>query len=67
MNRPQPFAFRVGKDSLQAFKKAAEGAGLSVSEWARLMLDAAAGVSDLPAQLTRVVEYRPKPVRDGKW
>lgn len=67
VDRTQPFSLRVSAEAHEAYRKAAERAGLSTSEWARLVLDAAAGTSDLPAQLTRVVEYRPKPVRDGKW
>lgn len=38
------------------------------SEWVRLVVEAAAGVSELPEQLVRVVTYQPpRKVRDGKW
>jgi hypothetical protein len=52
---------------MKAYKKAAEEAGLSVSEWARLVLDAAVGASELPEQLIRVIRYEPRAVKDGKW
>lgn len=65
--RNQPFSLRVSDASLAAYKKAAEEAGLTASEWARLVLDAAAGVNELPQQLTRVVTFEARPVRDGKW
>lgn len=68
MARTQPFSIRVSEEAREAYKKAAEDAGLSESEWARLVLDAAAGISQFPEQLMRVVEFRErKPVRDGKW
>ena len=65
--RTQPFSLRVSEESLDAYRKAAEEAGLSTSEWARLVLDAAAGRLALPEQLTRVVEFKPRKVRDGDW
>lgn len=65
--RAQPFSVRVSERSMKAYKKAADEAGLSVSEWARLVLDAAVGASELPEQLTRVIHYRPKIVKDGNW
>lgn len=40
---------------------------MSDSEWVRLVVEAAAGVSELPDQLARVVTYQPRKVRDGKW
>lgn len=49
VQREQPFSLRISKDSLEAYKKAAERAGLSVSEWARLILDVSAGVSTVRA------------------
>lgn len=67
VERFQPFSFRVTGDARKAYERAAEAAGLSVSEWVRLVLDAASGASELPEQLTRVIKYQPKPVRDGKW
>lgn len=54
-------------EALEAYRHAAERANISLSEWARLVLDAAAGVSDFPEQLTRIVEFRPNKVRDGDW
>jgi hypothetical protein len=57
----------VSDESHDAYTKAAAEAGLSVSEWARLVLDAAVGSSKLPEQLTRVVEFQARKVRDGKW
>ena len=65
--RTQPFSLRVSEEELETFRKAAEDANLSLSEWARLILSAAAGSSALPEQLTRVVEFKSRPVRDGKW
>ena len=65
MARKHPFSFRTSKEAITAYKASAERAGLSVSEWARLVLDAAAGSSDFPEQLARVVKFRE--VRDGKW
>lgn len=65
--RTQPFSLRVSDEELEAFRKAAEEANLSLSEWARLVLSAAAGSSALPQQLTRVVEFKPRKVRDGEW
>jgi len=67
VERAHPFSLRVSEASLAAYKKAAEDAGLSTSEWARLVLDAAAGVNDLPEQLTRVVEFKARKIRNGKW
>lgn len=67
MARKQPFSFRTSEEAIAAYKAAAERAGLSTSEWARLVLDAAAGSSDFPEQLARVVQFRPKKVRDGTW
>jgi hypothetical protein len=56
--RSQPFALRVVATSRLAYKHAADQAGLTVSEWARLVLDSAAGVSKLDEQLVgRVVFY----------
>lgn len=65
--RTQPFSLRVSEEALEAYKKAAEEAGLSTSEWARLVLDAAAGISQFPEQLTRVVAFQARKVRDGNW
>lgn len=65
--RTQPFSLRVSEEELETFRKAAEEAKLSLSEWARLVLSAAAGSSALPEQLTRVVDFKPRKVRDGQW
>lgn len=67
MDRPIPFSFRVSEASRAAIRKAAEKAGMTDSEWVRLVVEAAAGVSELPEQLVRVVAYPPRKVRDGKW
>lgn len=68
MDRQQPFSFRVSEASRAAIHKAAEKAGMTDSEWVRIVVEAAAGISDLPEQLTRVVVYQPpRKVRDGKW
>lgn len=67
VDRSKPFSVRVSESSVAAYKEAAEKAGLSTSEWARLVLDAAAGISEFPEQLTRVVEFKNRTVRDGKW
>lgn len=68
MDRTQPFSFRVSEASRAAIRKAAEKAGMSDSEWVRIVVEAAAGISDLPEQLTRVVVYQPpRKVREGKW
>ncbi len=40
---------------------------MSDSEWVRCVVEAAAGVSELPEQLVRVVAYPARKVRDGKW
>jgi hypothetical protein len=52
MEKVQPFSFRVTDE------EAAERAGLNVSEWERLVLNSAAGVSKLDEQLAgRIVFY----------
>ena len=65
--RLQPFAIRLTPEALACYKQAAERVGMSVSEWARLVLDSASGSSELPEQLARVVIYQPREVRQGKW
>jgi hypothetical protein len=47
VQRTHPFSVRVSEASIEAYKEAAERAGLSASEWARLVLDVAAGVSEI--------------------
>jgi len=58
---------KVPAAALEAYDAAARAAGMSRHRWMCLFLDAAAGRSDLPNQLKRVIEYVPKPVRDGEW
>ena len=65
--REHPFSLKVSKEELETFRKAAEAANMSLSEWARLILSAAAGSSAIPEQLTRVVEFKARKVRDGNW
>lgn len=60
-------SFKLPESHLKAYDRAAEAAGMSRSEWVRLILDAASGVSDLPAQMARIKEHVNKPVDDGKW
>ena len=67
MDRHQPFSFRVSEASRAAIHKAAEKAGMTDSEWVRIVVESAAGICELPDQLTRVVAYQPRKVRDGKW
>jgi hypothetical protein len=56
--RDRPVNFRTTAQAFEAYEQAAERAGLTVSEWARLVLDSAAGVSKLDEQLVgRVVFY----------
>jgi hypothetical protein len=43
VQRDQPFSIRIGKAELEAYKRAAEEAGMSVSEWARHVLDVSSG------------------------
>lgn len=57
-NRAQPFSLRTSEEALQAYREAADRAGLSLSEWARLVLDSAAGISQIDQQLAgRIVFY----------
>lgn len=60
-------SIKLGAETLAAYDRAAAAAGMSRHRWIRTVLDAASGASELPAQLTRVIEFTPKPVRDGKW
>lgn len=59
--------FKAFRSSRDAYDRAAEQAGLTRSEWVRIVCDAACGISPLPEQLTRVVQFEAKPIRDGKW
>jgi hypothetical protein len=82
VERTSPFSLRVSEESMEAYRKAAIQAGLSVSEWARLTLDLSAAasrlyvvdVSKLSLKETReLVETlkeelkKGRDVRDGKW
>jgi hypothetical protein len=79
VKRAQPFSLRVDEASLLAYKKAAEQAGMSVSEWARLVLDVSAGVRQIrhvyyidvgsmePEEAIRTIDEARKKVRTGKW
>ena len=67
VDRDHPFSFRTSKEELESYKRAAERAKLSASEWARLVLSAASGASEMPRQFLRVIEIEEKPVRDGEW
>lgn len=58
---------KVPVEVLEAYQRSAERAELSRHRWMRLMLDSAAGISEVPDQLMRLIRYEPKPVRDGKW
>lgn len=59
--------FKAFRRSRDAYDRAAKQAGLTRSEWIRIVCDAACGISPLPEQLTRVVQFEAKPIRDGKW
>ncbi len=52
MKRPQ-VNVRLTQDELEAFTAAAEDAGLTLSEWMRLVGRAAAGMRDLESHLRR--------------
>lgn len=60
-------SIKVSDEAVEAYERAAERAGMSRHRWLCTVLDAASGRSDLPDQLARVVEFTPRPVRDGKW
>jgi antitoxin component of RelBE/YafQ-DinJ toxin-antitoxin module len=60
-------SFRLSDEVLAAYDRAAAAAGMSRHRWIRTVLDAASGHSELPSQLARVVEFTPRPVRDGQW
>lgn len=79
VQRVQPFSLRISEESLVAYKAAAERAGMSVSEWARLVLDVSAGVRQIrhvyyidvgemkPDVALRYAKETAKKVREGKW
>lgn len=58
-------SLRVPQAVLDACDRKASACGLSRSEWLRCIVGAASGVSTLPEDLARVVEFRP--IRDGQW
>ena len=77
--RAQPFSMRVEEQALKAYKDAAAKAGMSVSEWARLVLDVSAGIRQIrhvyyidvgklePAAALKMIKDTAKKVRTGKW
>jgi len=79
VKRAKPFSLRVDEASLTAYKAAAEAAGMSVSEWARLVLDVSAGVRHIrhvyfidvgamePEEAIKHIKDVGKKVRTGKW
>jgi predicted outer membrane protein len=67
MTGSKVFSLKVSEEEIAAFDKAAAEASMSRHRWIITVLNAAAGRSQLPQQLTRVIEFAPKPVRDGKW
>ena len=79
VKREQPFSIRIGEAELTAYKKAAEEAGMSVSEWARHVLDVSSGAHRIrhvyfidvgsmePEDAIKRIEETAKKVRTGKW
>jgi hypothetical protein len=77
--RQQPFSMRVSKEALAAYEQAAANAGMSMSEWARHVLDVSSGVSRIrhvyyidvesmePEDALHEVTDVAKKVRTGKW
>jgi hypothetical protein len=77
--RPQPFSIRVSEESLVGYKAAAEEAGMSTAEWARHVLDVAAGVKKIrhvyyidvgsmtPKAALKHIQETGKKIKDGKW
>ena len=59
--------FKTTEKAREAYDKAAESVNMDRSTWVRTMLDAAAGVSDLPDQMMKIIKVQNKPVKDGKW
>lgn len=67
LERTHPFSFRVSEEVREAIRSAAAKSRLSDSEWVRLVVEAAAGVSDLSEHLARAKQFGAGKVRDGKW
>lgn len=67
VDRDTPVSIRVSRESREAYDRAAMAAGLSRTEWIRLVLDAASGQSDLPSQMMRILNIQNKSVEDGEW
>lgn len=77
--RPAPFSIRVEAAALAAYQRAAARAGMSTAEWARHVLNVAAGSAQIryvyyidvgklePDEAIRMVEDTAKKVRTGKW
>lgn len=70
--RAQPFSLRVDEASLAAYRQAADGAGMKLSEWARLVLDVASGAAQIRHVVFIDVERleskdAAKKVRTGRW
>lgn len=59
--------FKASEKARDVYDKAAESVNMDRSTWIRTVLDAAAGVSNLPDQMMRIIQVQSKPVRDGKW
>jgi len=58
--------FKIPHENREVLKRAASAAGMTFSAWARLILESAAGVSELPEHLKRVVREKGE-VPDGRW
>ena len=58
--------FRIPTKNKEALKRAASAAGMPLSSWLRAVSEAAAGVSELPEHLKRLVRERDE-VPDGEW
>ena len=70
---------RASDFSLEAYERAAKAARMSRHAWMRTVLNITAGISELPAQLSRAIAAakaaeqaaeqaaKEKPIKDGKW
>ena len=77
--RATPFSLRVDEASLAAYKEAAERAGMTTAEWARIVLDVASGAKQIrhvyyvdvgsmePKEALEQVRDTARRVRTGKW
>lgn len=66
-NVPLTQSFKASDSEVCAYKRAAEAAFHKRSVWIRMVLAAASGLSDLPAQMARLACVQNKPVEDGEW